>query len=455
MIGEGTDGRESMWEGLKGWACWSGLSVVYKGKNKMGVALLMSERMSETVIESKSVNVRICWVLCKVGICKIAFISAYAPVNVENVRGRKEMDEFWCDLNECVQELQKSGKVVLLGDMNAKVGSTEIERIVGKWGVDGVNDNGEHLVGLCAERRMFLANTFFQHKHIHRFTWCRAEGSGREQKSLIDYVVLDESMRIWVQDARVVRGMFEGSDHHAVVVKLKVRMKWVGKKRVAQNIERLDWQKLKEGSVKEKYIQELKKLNEALEEAEYEGDVERIWSDSCWGILDIVEKVCGKKKVTNGKRGDAWWNAEISEGVKRKKMAWKKTLQKNVPHEEKERRKREYMKQKAEIKMMVREAKKKKDEDLGKKLSSEFATNRKLYHKEIKRIRGEQDNNCSKTRDKDGRVLESEKEVLGRWKEYFMNLMNPVENKEAKISCWGMVQGRGKIRSKKGYQRKK
>ena len=454
LLGEGVDGRDSRWEGLKGWACWSGMSDGYKGKKKMGVALLMSERMSETVVECKSVNARICWVLCKVGINKIAFVSAYAPVNAENVRGRKEMDEFWCELNECVKNLQKSGKVVLLGDMNAKVGSVEIERIVGKWGVDGVNENGEHLVGLCAERRMFLANTFFQHKQIHRFTWCRAEGSSREQKSLIDYVVLDESMRRWVQDARVVRGLFEGSDHRAVVVKMRVKMKWVGKKVVARNVERVDWQRLKEERVKEKYIQELGKLNVALEETEYKNDVEKIWSDSCSGILEIVERVCGTKKSRNGKRGDAWWSADIGEGVKRKKLAWKRTLQKNLSNEEKERRKREYQMQKNEVKRMVRDAKKKKDEELGRKLSNDFVSNRKLYHREIKKIRGEQDNIRSKIRDKDGSVLENEKEVLGRWKEYFSNLMNPREDREAKISCWGMVQGGGRIKEQKGITKK-
>ena len=49
-------------------------------------------------------------------------------MNAENARVRKEMEEFWCDLHECVIMLQKRGKVVLLGDMNAKVGSMEIER---------------------------------------------------------------------------------------------------------------------------------------------------------------------------------------------------------------------------------------------------------------------------------------------------------------------------------------
>ena len=49
----------------------------------------------------------------------------------------------------------------MMGDMNAKIGCEEVDGIVGKWEVPGVNGNGECLVDLCSERGLFLANTFF------------------------------------------------------------------------------------------------------------------------------------------------------------------------------------------------------------------------------------------------------------------------------------------------------
>ncbi len=93
--------------------------------------------------------------------------------------------------------------------------------VVGMWGVEGVNENGEHLVDVCAERGLFPANTFFQHKMIHRYTW---REDGGDEKSLIDYIAMDERLRKDVLDARAVRGALEGSDHCAVVVML--RDKW-------------------------------------------------------------------------------------------------------------------------------------------------------------------------------------------------------------------------------------
>ncbi len=45
---------------------------------------------------------------------------------------------------------------------------------------------------------------------------------------------------------------------------------------------------------------------------------------------------------------------------------------------------REYRKIKNEVKRLIKEAKSRKDEELGRKLSRDFVSNRKLYHREIK-----------------------------------------------------------------------
>ncbi len=73
---------------------------------------------------------------------------------------------------------------------------------MGRYGVEGVNENGQHLVDICAERGLFLSNTFFQHKMIHRYTWARGD-----ERSLIDYIAVDNRLRREVEDAKVVRGL--------------------------------------------------------------------------------------------------------------------------------------------------------------------------------------------------------------------------------------------------------
>ena len=72
---------------------------------------------------------------------------------------------------------------------------------------------------------LFLANSFFQHKIIHRYTWRRRDEMG-EQKSMIGYIALEEKLKKDVLDSKAVRGMFEGSDHYVVLVKIKMKGRW-------------------------------------------------------------------------------------------------------------------------------------------------------------------------------------------------------------------------------------
>ena len=65
-------------------------------------------------------------------------------------------------MNVYIDELEKDGKVVVLGYMNAEVGEEERQKMVGKWGVRGRYQNGECLFGLCAEESCFSVIHFLK-----------------------------------------------------------------------------------------------------------------------------------------------------------------------------------------------------------------------------------------------------------------------------------------------------
>ncbi len=131
-----------------------------------------------------------------------------------------KLEKFWEDLGQLLKKFENVRRVFLLGDMNARVGSTEMG-VVGKYGVDGVNGNGHYLVDICAERGLLLSNTFFQYKMIHRYTWVRGN-----ERSLIDYIAVDNRLRREVEEDKVVKELFSGSDHFAVVAKVRMRERW-------------------------------------------------------------------------------------------------------------------------------------------------------------------------------------------------------------------------------------
>ena len=66
-------------------------------------------------------------------------IVVYAP-GMERSEG--ESDVFCEELKGCIDVCEDRGKVVIIGVINARVGDSEVEGVVGKSGVSGVNENG-------------------------------------------------------------------------------------------------------------------------------------------------------------------------------------------------------------------------------------------------------------------------------------------------------------------------
>jgi hypothetical protein len=67
-----------------------------------------------------------------------------------------------------------------MGDMNGrKTGDT----VVGSFGEEKVNENGERLIKLCSQTSLKIWNGVFNHKNIHKYTW---EQLTKKFKTIID-----------------------------------------------------------------------------------------------------------------------------------------------------------------------------------------------------------------------------------------------------------------------------
>ena len=102
------------------------------------------------------------WVRVRLGKECWAFVSAYRP---GKERHEDEMIEFWNELASCVEVLSRRNYVIVLGDMNARVGDREVEGVMGKFGVPDMygrtdmNESGEKMLNVCAERELVKGNT--------------------------------------------------------------------------------------------------------------------------------------------------------------------------------------------------------------------------------------------------------------------------------------------------------
>ena len=100
----------------------------------------------------------------------LSIISAYAPTLPQSDEIK---DSFYDNLNEAINKVPSSHKLLVMGDFNARVGSDHVswENIIGTHGVGNENSNGTRLLSLCAQNELCITNTFFQQADHHKTTW--------------------------------------------------------------------------------------------------------------------------------------------------------------------------------------------------------------------------------------------------------------------------------------------
>ena len=81
------------------------------------------------------------------------------------------------------------------------------------------NDSGRRLLRFYVENDSRITNTHFEHKKFHKFMW---KCPGGDLQSIIDYILVRGDMKQTVNDVRVIRGAEIGSDHHLVIMKVKL-----------------------------------------------------------------------------------------------------------------------------------------------------------------------------------------------------------------------------------------
>ena len=70
----------------------------------------------------------------------------------------------------------KKDVLFIIGDWNAKVGSQEIPRVMGKFNFGVQNEAGQRLTEFCQENALVIANTLFQQHKRRLYTLPSPDG---------------------------------------------------------------------------------------------------------------------------------------------------------------------------------------------------------------------------------------------------------------------------------------
>ena len=100
-----------------------------------------------------------------------------------------EVEWFYEDLQYLLELTAQKDVLFIIGDWNAKVGSSETPGVTGKFGLAIRNEAGQRLIEFCQENALVIGNTLFQQHKRRLYTWTSPDGQHRNQ---IDYILCSQ-----------------------------------------------------------------------------------------------------------------------------------------------------------------------------------------------------------------------------------------------------------------------
>ena len=151
-------------------------------------------------------------------------IVGYAPTLDENT---SEKDYFWSSLDEVVQGVPSRDHLLLLMDANARTGMRGIgwtdSKVLGAYGRDELNDNGERLLIPATGNKLALLNTYYATPARGISYTFQSPNRGKAQYRL-DYILTRQVNRRLARNVTVRTPHRENaeSDHNIVMGNIRL-----------------------------------------------------------------------------------------------------------------------------------------------------------------------------------------------------------------------------------------
>uniref|UniRef100_A0A0L8GU75 Endonuclease/exonuclease/phosphatase domain-containing protein n=1 Tax=Octopus bimaculoides TaxID=37653 RepID=A0A0L8GU75_OCTBM len=249
---------------------------------------MMSKAAKLAFMERKPVKERIVTASFYSKFIKLTVIHVY--VTTTNAKDEVK-DIFYEQLQTIVENVHAHDMIIVIGDMNAKVGVGN-ERIMGKHGTGISKNNGERLVGFCRKNDLVITGTIFPHKNIHKNTRTSPD---KRITSQINHTLFKCKYHSSTKDTLVKRGTDVASGHQLVRSQVKVKLrKHLYKTKTNPRI-KYDTCKLQNHTIKSKFIMELKNKFALLEAILEDIDIEVKWKNFDKAFNQTAREILGVK----------------------------------------------------------------------------------------------------------------------------------------------------------------
>jgi len=161
-------------------------------------------------------------------------------------------------------------------------------------------------------------------------------------------------------------------------------------------------------------------VRDNVEEAEWKySDVDEHWQQMKNLMMEKAKDVCGMSKGPCRHKETSWWNEEVDEAVREKKIKYGNWKRENTTEARKE-----YKKSRRNAKRVIASAKEKKQKECAGNLNDTEHQNEifRMANQMVKERRDITGSSCLNR--VSGKVIVDEKGIKDTWKEYIDKLMN-------------------------------
>ena len=396
--------------------------VIYSGsdKKRKGVAFILSGSAKAAVQSYDTVSDRIICIRLKAKPVNMLIIQVYAPTNDSP---ETEIEAFYEQLSSAVTLNKKHEDcLVVMGDLNGKVGDIKEEDIVGPYGLGKRNENGQHIIDYCRRHNLMIANTWFQTRMNARHTWTAPDGKTKNQ---IDYIMIDKRYRNGITNCKTRPGADCGSDHNPVIARTHIKLQRNVTNKKDKAAKRWNTDILKKDTIKHQF--------EEVAEEKFENDIDIDDTDEFWAeiksrIVATAEEVCGKHVP---EKRQQWMTVEILQKMEERRRYKDDKTRNGI---------KKYRELKQEIQRLCRYRKNEYMNDKCAEIERLEATHNPLLYKKIKEFTYKRCSHARTIKDKDGNLLNEPTEIIERWAQYVEELYDdnrdtPNDNMETQEVC--------------------
>ena len=229
------------------------------------MALVIGKTAAAALVSFKPVNDRIISARFKTTTAHVTIVQVYAPILAAN---NQHIEEFYDQLQEELNSIPVSDRVMVIGDFNAKVGEREEgeKSAVGRFGFGERNERGDMLVNFCCANNLCITNTFFRQSKENRCWMCESpDGKTHNQ---IDYILVSKNLQGSVKNSRAYPSAEVGMDHQLVLANIKMKIK---RNTTGDRSRKIDIAKLEDGEILATYRTEIENKWEVLTKNKNQG----------------------------------------------------------------------------------------------------------------------------------------------------------------------------------------